>query len=192
MGSSMQRQALKLEKNEIAIIGTGIEKIVGNLSIFNINCRKSGVIKYINKDTIITHEKINNKKINNKTKKSLFEKIKSKLTTNIYYKKYKKRIYKKNLYTEKMEKSLTILTQKNKWALKGNNFLENKSIKKGISAIGTNLLVAYMIWKGYNFEDAVVINEKLIKKDKLTSIQFKKYKTFILNNNSGNVLGKKV
>lgn len=184
MGSSMQRQSLNLKKNETAIVGTSIEKIIGNSSFLNTVCNQSGLIKHINKKIMIMHEKIKNDKINSNTKKYLFQKIKRSKLYNFKYKIYTKRIYKINTYNDNKKEK----TKKNNWNKLGLNIIEKNSTKKGLSAIGTNLLVAYMIWKGYNFEDAVIINEKIIKNDKLTSIQIKKYKTFLIKDSLGNVL----
>lgn len=187
MGSSMQRQALNLKINETAILGTSIEKIIGNNSLFNIPCNKSGIIKYINRKIIITHENIENKTINKNTKKYLFEKIKLYKLYKFKYRKYKKRIYIKNIYNDNNKIKYNKKSKKNEWNKKGVNMVEGNEIRKSISSLGTNLIAAYMIWKGYNFEDAIVINEKLIKKDKLTSIQIKKYKTFLIKDKTGKV-----
>lgn len=187
MGSSMQRQSLSLYKKETAIVGTGTEKIIANTSHINICYYKSALIKYKSKEMIITHEQILNKIINSKSTKSFFKKIKCLPSFKINYKKYIRRNYKTNLYSNKIKNSITNWVKKNKWGKKGINLIEENTIKNSTSALGTNLLVAYMIWKGYNFEDAVIINERLVKNDKLTSIQIKKYKTFLINDQTGKV-----
>lgn len=187
MGSSMQRQSLSLKNKETAILGTGIEKIIANTAYINISCYKSGLLKHKSETKIISHEQITNKTIHSKTKKTLFQKIKSNPLYNQKYKKYIKRTYKINTYNDKIKYNTTNWIQKNSWVKKGINLIEDNTIKKSISAIGINLLVAYMIWKGYNFEDAIIINEKLVKSEKLTSIQLKKYKTFLINDQTGEV-----
>lgn len=189
MGSNMQRQALELLNSEIAIVGTGIEKVIAKTCIFNRNSKNNGIIKYINKNKILTHENINLKKFSNEISETKFRKEKNK-KIKILYKNYKKKIYQ----ISSQEKNLILIKdykkhylQKNIWINKGNSLSQGKSSKKDNISIGRNILIAYMVWKGYNFEDAIIINEKLVYKDTLTSFHLKKYKTFIIANNFGNV-----
>ena len=184
----MQRQALELLNSETAIVGTGVEKIIAKTCIFNINSNNFGIIKYINKNKILIHENIKLKKNLKKISKTKFKKEKNKKII-IFYKNYKKKIY--NISKEKdlglLKYYNTNLILKNTWIKKGNILSEGKSIKKNTTCIGKNILIAYMIWKGYNFEDAIIINEKLMYNNALTSIHIKKYKTFLIKNNLGDV-----
>jgi DNA-directed RNA polymerase subunit beta len=183
MGSNMQRQALCLTKNEKCIVGTGLEQLVAHISDSNLISKNSGIIVYSSTKKIIVH-KI--KIICNQNKK-LFDK---KTKKNINYTKFTKRIY--FLKKDKYSNQNTFLYQKNivsvkSWIKKGQIIGESLGTKQGNLTIGKNILIAYLPWKGYNFEDAIVISEKLVKKNYFTSIHIKKYKIFLIENETGEV-----
>nr|ALP86057.1 RNA polymerase beta subunit [Phacus orbicularis] len=181
MGANMQRQAIPLIFNDVPIIGTSLEKLIASLSDKNKTCIKSGRIKFISQNKIIIHEDIISfYNIKNKTK-AFLKKMKRKLKT-LKYKKYKIRKYfnfinKNNQYYYKRSQ----IKNKN-WLQKGNIFSRSNETKHGNLSLGRNILIAYITWKGYNFEDAIIINEKLIEKDIFTSMHIKKYKTYLLKN----------
>lgn len=191
MGSNMQKQALCLLNKEIPILGTGTEKLVAIISGSNITCKKSGIIKYSSLKKIIVHENLKNssnitKNINQSTK-SFLNKLKRK-NLNIKYNNYIKRTY----FLKKEKKSnqstytyqIPIVERKN-WIKKGQIIAEGSGSKNGNLSIGRNILIAYIPFKGYNFEDAIIINKNLVNKNIFTSIHIKKYKTFITENETG-------
>lgn len=186
MGSNMQKQALCLLNKEIPILGTGTEKLISNISGSNVVSKISGIIKYVSLKKIIIHEKLNSKNINKFTK-SFLNKIKEK-NLNINYKKYIKRTY--FLKKEKRSNQNNYIYQipvvgKKNWVKKGQILAEGPGTKNGNLSIGKNILIAYIPWKGYNFEDAIIINKKLVDENIFTSIHIKKFKTFLTANETG-------
>lgn len=194
MGSNMQRQAVPLIKKQKPIVSTGLESIVIYNNEYNIISIFSGLVKYNNKKKIIVHENIEAKTTLNGSNginlsQSFLEKKKKNLKLS-KYKSFKKRIYKlkenrsTNQNTNLYEKSITL---KDEWIKKGQILTDGASTNKGKLSLGRNVLVAYMPWTGYNFEDAIVISERLLKEETFTSIHIKKYKTFLIENETGGV-----
>lgn len=193
MGSNMQRQAVPLIIKQKPIISTGLESIVIYNNEYNTISTSNGLVKYSSIKRIIIHEKIKTEskldKNYNKLSQTFLEKKRKKIKVNKYnrfikitYKLKQKRctIQSTNLYEENSIK-------KNEWIINKQILTDGASTHKGKLCLGKNLLVAYMPWKGYNFEDSIVINETVIKNDVLTSIHIKKYKTFLINNETGEV-----
>ena len=191
MGSNMQRQAVPLMKKEKAIVQTGLEKQIAQSSDSTIIAKKSGLIKFKSNNKIVVEER--NK---NKMEKSRNIHLLEKTIKHIKFKKEKKETSSKNrtYKLERIKKSNqnTILLQapnvsENQWIKKGQIIADGTGTYNGEICLGKNLLIGYIGWEGYNFEDAVVINKRLIEEDILTSIHIKKYKTFLINDNIGEV-----
>lgn len=189
MGSNMQRQAVPLIRKENAYVQTGLERKIARNSELTKITKTSGIIKYVSSKKIIIYEKLKNLRTRfTKTNKSKIKKLKKKL--NKKFIKYKRKTY----YLEKHEQSnqnTEILQKpsiiKKSWVKKGQVIADASGTNKGKLSIGKNLLIGYMTWEGYNFEDAVVISERLIKDEIFTSIHIKKYKTFLIDNETGEV-----
>lgn len=189
MGSNMQRQAVPLVKKENAYIQTGLERKIARSSELTKLTKTSGKIKYVSLKKIIIDEKLNKKEINIKNvNKSKIKKLKMKLNKSFFL--YRRKIYylekhkQSNQNTEILQKPLI---KKKEWVKKGQIIADASSTNKGNLSLGKNLLIGYMTWEGYNFEDAVVISERLIKDEIFTSQHIKKYKTFLINNETGEV-----
>lgn len=189
MGSTMQRQAISIKGKETPIVQTGLETNILKSSSFISLTKTSGLIKFISDKKFIIYKhlsnqnfKINNRSINKKIKINLKYKHKQ-LTTK------KKSYYFKNNIISHQNTYIENVTcyQKNNWIKKGEILTDEKKNNKGKLAIGKNILLGYMIWEGYNFEDAIVINEQLNKKDTFTSTYIKKYRTFLIKNEIGKV-----
>ena len=73
------------------------------------------------------------------------------------------------------------ISYKKEWVKKGQIIAEGTGSFKGELSLGKNILIAYMTWEGYNFEDAIVISERLIHDELYDSIHIKKYKTYLIN-----------
>ena len=190
MGSNMQRQALPLLKKEIALIETGIEIQIAKESQSTLIAKTSGKIKFVSNKKIIIKEQL--KTISPNINNSLLNKIK-KNKRKIFVKKkiaWKKKLYflenpRKSNQNNQMQQ--TSIVKKNQWVKKGQVLADGKGTFQGKLSIGRNILIGYVGWEGYNFEDAIIINERLAKEDIFTSIHVKKYKTFLKNNDDGEV-----
>lgn len=189
----MQRQAIPLIIKERPTISTGLESLIIYNNEYNTISMSSGLVLYSNKKKIITHESIKtNLKIDN-IKNILSKSFLTKKRKNIKVKNYNK--FTRRTYKLKRNKS-TIqntslyeksIVKKNEWIKKNQILSDGASTIKGKLSLGKNLIVAYMTWKGYNFEDAIVVSETLVKNDLFSSIHIKKYKTFLINNETGEV-----
>lgn len=191
MGSNMQRQAVPLIRREKAIVQTGLERQIAQSSDSTLFAKESGLIKFKSSNKIIIEEKHKNEDKSIKNNCSLRKTInKIKILKNKGLESSKKRTY--NLEKTKKSNQNTIVYQsptvkQNQWIKKGQIIADGTGTYNGEIALGKNLLIGYIGWEGYNFEDAVVINRRLIEEDILSSIHIKKYKTFLVNDNIGEV-----
>ncbi|WOX79126.1 DNA-directed RNA polymerase subunit beta [Candidatus Shikimatogenerans bostrichidophilus] len=167
MGSNMMRQAIPLLKLEPPIVGTGIEKKVIYYSRNYINAKYNGIVKYVDSSKIIIKYKYTNNKLN-----------------------FNKKYYIHKLKKFKKTNQNTCINLK-PIVKKGQNIKKNQILcegfcnKNGELALGKNLLVAFMTWKGYNFEDAIIISKKIIKNDTFTSIHIEEFTLELKNNKLG-------
>lgn len=152
MGANMQRQSVPLIKTDPPIVGTGIEEKIA---------KDSGMLLYAEEDSEVTYvsgEEIILKGLETKTEK-----------------KYKLiKFFRSNQDTCINQKPLVKPGQQLK---KGQVLVDSASTRNGELALGKNLLVAFMPWEGYNYEDAILINQKLVSEDVFTSIHIEKYET---------------
>ena len=159
MGSNMMRQAVPLLRPESPIVGTGLEKQVAADSRVLINAEGEGVIEYVDAQ-----------KITIKYKRSEHDKLVSFEEDSKTYNLVKFR--KTNQGTSI---NLKPIVKKGDKVAKGQVLCEGYATQKGELALGRNLKVAFMPWKGYNFEDAIVISEKVVREDIFTSIHVDEY-----------------
>jgi len=159
MGSNMMRQAVPLLMPDAPIVGTGLEKQVAKDSRILINAEGSGIVEYVDADKIVI-----------KYDRSEDEDIVSFESATKTYNLTKFR---------KTNQGTTITLRPN--VRVGNKVHEGQVLCDGYAtedgelALGRNLTVAFMPWKGYNFEDAIVINEKVVREDWFTSIHVDEY-----------------
>ena len=159
MGSNMMRQAVPLLKPQAPIVGTGLEKQVARDSRVLINAEGNGVVEYVDADKIvIKYERTDDEDL-----------VSFESATKTY-----------NLTKfRKTNQSTTITLRPNvrvgDSVEKGQVLCDGYATENGELAIGRNLVVAFMPWKGYNFEDAIVINEKVVREDWFTSIHVDEY-----------------
>ncbi len=159
MGSNMQRQALPIVKPRSPIVGTGLEKRVASDSKILLNAESNGVIDYVDANEIVIsydrNEKENLVNFNeNKVRYNLIKFRKTNQNTCI---------------------NLKPIVKRGNKVKKGQVLCEGYATENGELALGCNLKVAFMPWKGYNFEDAIVISEKVVKEDIFTSIHIESY-----------------
>lgn len=188
MGSNMQRQALATYKKEKPLIETGIENQIAKNSQSTIKAKQTGIVEFVSNKKIIIRS-INNK-IKKKTNISLNNKIKKNLINLIKTKKSKKQIY--FLENNRKSNQNTYLQQipniiKKEYVKKGQIIVDGNSTFEGILSLGKNILIGYIGWEGYNFEDAIIISDRLIEENIFTSIHIKKYKTFLIKDENEEV-----
>ncbi len=159
MGSNMMRQAVPLLKPQSPIVGTGLERQVASDSRVLINAEGEGTIEYVDAQ-----------KITIKYKRSETERLISFEDDSKSYNLVKFR--KTNQGTSI---NLKPIVKKGDKVKKGQVLCEGYATEKGELALGRNLTVAFMPWKGYNFEDAIVISEKVVREDIFTSIHVDEY-----------------
>ena len=159
MGSNMMRQAVPLLRTEAPIVGTGIEKQVCEDSRTMITAEGAGVVEYVDSTTI--------RILYDRTDEEEFVSFEPAL------KEY--RIPKFRRTNQNMTIDLRPICEKGQRVKEGDILTEGYSTANGELALGRNLLVAYMPWKGYNYEDAIVLNERVVRDDILTSIHVEEF-----------------
>ncbi len=159
MGSNMQRQGVPLIRPEVPVVGTGLEAKAARDARIQITATGDGVVEYVDANEIHV-----------RYKRSETQRIISFNDDLVVYKLTK--YTKTNQSTCINLKPYVVKGQ----SVKAGDFLtDGYATKEGEMALGRNLHVAFMPWKGYNFEDAIVINEKVVREDWFTSIHIDEY-----------------
>ncbi|MCT4665815.1 MAG: DNA-directed RNA polymerase subunit beta [Flavobacteriales bacterium] len=159
MGSNMMRQAVPLLKAEAPIVGTGLEKQVALDSRILIKAEGNGVVTFVDANKIvIDYDRTEEEELIN------FD------TSVVEYKLIK--FQKTNQSTSINQVPIVSVGER---VTKGYVLTEGYSTQNGELALGKNLKVAFMPWKGYNFEDAIVISERVVREDLFTSIHIDEY-----------------
>ena len=154
MGCNMMRQAVPLLHNDAPIVGTGLEKQVCEDSRTMVTAEGDGVIEYVDATTIrILYDRTDDEEF---------------VSFEPALKEY--RIPKFRRTNQNMVVDLRPICDKGQRVKKGDILTEGYATENGELALGRNLVVAYMPWKGYNYEDAIVLNERLVRDDILTSV----------------------
>ena len=170
MGSNMMRQAVPLMRAESPIVGTGLERQVASDSRVLINAEGAGVIEYVDANEItIKYDRTEDQQLvsfdgDSKTYK-LIKFRKTNQSTSI---------------------NLKPIVQKGDRVEKGQVLCQGYATQAGELALGRNMKVAFMPWKGYNFEDAIVISEKVVRDDIFTSIHIDEYSLQVRDTKLGN------
>ena len=159
MGSNMMRQAVPLLRSEAPIVGTGIEAQLAYDSRTQIQAEGAGVIEYVDADVIRVRY--------DRTADEEFVSFEDAV------KEYRLPKFRKTNQSTTID--LRPICDKGQRVEKGDILTEGYSTENGELAIGRNLKVAYMPWKGYNYEDAIVLNERMVREDILTSVHVDEY-----------------
>ena len=159
MGSNMMRQAVPLLSPQAPIVGTGLELQVASDSRVLINSEGDGTVEYVDADKIIINYNI-----------SVNQKLVSFDGQTVTYDLVKFRKTNQGTCI-----NLKPIVKKNDKVIKGQVLCQGYATENGELALGRNLKVAFMPWKGYNFEDAIVISEKVVREDIFTSIHIDEY-----------------
>ncbi len=159
MGSNMQRQAVPLIRPDDPIVGTGLEGKAARDARIQIHADGNGVVEFVDANEIYV-----------RYDRDEMEKLVS-FEDDL-------RIYKLTKFIKtNQETSINLkpAVRKGQKVRKGDFLTEGYSVKDGELALGKNLKVAFMPWKGYNFEDAIVISERVVREDMFTSIHISEY-----------------
>jgi DNA-directed RNA polymerase subunit beta len=159
MGANMQRQAVPLIRPERPYVGTGLERIIARDSSSVILASDKGVVQNVNGDEIVI-------------KGTDDEKVYS-------LQKY----FRSNQNTCKNQKPIVSIGDN---VEKHQVIADGSSTNSGELSLGRNILVAFLPWEGYNFEDAIVISERLVKQDVFTSVHIQKYEVEVRSTKLGN------
>lgn len=159
MGSNMMRQAVPLLRPAAPIVGTGLEETVALDSRTQILAEGDGVVEYVDAEEIVIRYDL--------TEDDKF------VSFDPETKRYKLTKFLKTNQNTCI--NLKPIVKKGQRVQKGTTMTEGYGTENGELALGRNLKVAFMPWKGYNFEDAIVVNEKLVKEDIFTSIHIDEY-----------------
>ncbi|HRI46022.1 MAG TPA: DNA-directed RNA polymerase subunit beta [Ignavibacteriaceae bacterium] len=162
MGSNMQRQAVPLLKPEAPLVGTGLEGKVARDTGAVVVAEDNGVIEYVDADKIIVKYDINPNSAEAITSFSDIRLVTYRLV----------KFAGTNQETSINQKPIVKAGQK---VLKGDVLADGCATDGGELALGRNVLVAFMPWRGYNFEDAIVISEKVVSQDVFTSIHIEEF-----------------
>jgi DNA-directed RNA polymerase subunit beta len=152
MGSNMQRQAVPLVITETPFIGTGMERVVGRDSRVTVSAKHSGAVKSVDANRIILKYEEKGKNDELTTKIDVYNLLKF------------RRSNQDTCINQR------VIVKEGDYVKKGDVLADGPSTERGDLALGKNVLVAFMPWRGYNYEDSVLINERLVKEDVLTSI----------------------
>jgi DNA-directed RNA polymerase subunit beta len=169
MGSNMQRQAVPLLKAEAPIVGTGLEAKAAVDSRALIIAEENGVVDYVDaKKIVIKYDLTDDQLLVNFTDE---------------YRSYD--LIKFRRTNQDTTINLTPLVLKGQKVSKGQVLVEGYSTNNGELALGKNLRVAYMPWQGYNFEDAIVISERVVREDIFTSIHVEEFQLEVRDTKRG-------
>ncbi len=162
MGSNMQRQAVPLIQSEAPRVGTGMEWIVARDSGYVVLARRTGVVESVDASRIVVQADL--------TKK---EKEQSKEDPGVGLDVYRLiKFQRSNQNTMVNQKPVVTAGER---VHKGQVLADGPAIESGELALGRNVLVAFMPWGGYNFEDAILLSETLVKEDRFTSIHIEEF-----------------
>lgn len=160
MGANMQRQAVPLIKSQAPIVASGMESEVCRASGAVVSAKHSGIVEYVSGDTIIVRA--------DESEFPLFEDWLANGVDIYHLRKFKRSSYSTWIH----QRPVVVKGQRVK---AGESLTDGPAINKNELALGSNLLVAYMPWNGYNFEDAIVLNKRLVSDDVFTSVHIDEY-----------------
>ncbi|WP_457755438.1 DNA-directed RNA polymerase subunit beta, partial [Thermovibrio ammonificans] len=160
MGSNMQRQAVPLIKTEAPLVATGMEKEVALYSRAAVVAKRSGVVESVTADKIII--KVDPEEIEE-----------GGISVDTGFDVYNLKKFQKS--NQKTCINQRPIVKKGQRVKKGQIIADGPSMENGELALGKNVLVAFMPWRGYNFEDAILVSERLLKDDVYTSIHIQEF-----------------
>ncbi|PYU17212.1 MAG: DNA-directed RNA polymerase subunit beta [Acidobacteria bacterium] len=158
MGSNMQRQAVPLIRGEAPLVGTGMERVTARDSGAVVICRRDGIVDQVDSERIIVRVESDHSGV-----------LSREVGADIYtLTKFKR----SNQNTCINQKPLVRVGDR---VAQGQVLADGPCTERGELALGRNVLVAFLPWRGYNFEDAILVSEKLVKDDYYTSIHIEEF-----------------
>ena len=159
MGSNMQRQAVPLLKADAPIVGTGMERITARDSGAVVLCKRSGIVDSVDSERIIVRveDTGHDEQLSREVGADIYQLIKFRRS---------------NQNTCINQKPIVKVGDR---VFKGQVLADGPCTDSGELALGRNVLVAFMPWRGYNFEDAILVSEKLVKDDYFTSLHVEEF-----------------
>ncbi len=157
MGSNMQRQAVPVIRTHAPLVGTGMEGIVARDSGVTTVARRDGIVESVDATRIVVRPAESDTRDHMAAKPDIY-------TLNKF-----QRSNQNTCFNQKP------IVQKGDWVKKGDVIADGPATERGELALGENVLVAFMPWGGYNFEDSILVSEKVVKRDKFTSIHIEEF-----------------
>jgi DNA-directed RNA polymerase subunit beta len=157
MGSNMQRQAVPLLRTEAPILGTDLEGTTARDSGTTITARRDGIVEYVEATRIVVRAESGSDDETASAEVDIYNLIKCQKT---------------NQNTSVTQKPIVLAGQK---VRKGEVIADGAATDMGELALGRNVMVAFMPWGGYNFEDSILLSERLVKEDVFTSIHIEEF-----------------
>ena len=155
MGSNMQRQAVPLLKAKAPLVGTGVEKVVARDSGISVIAKRDGVIEHVDASRIVIRFTDTGENDDSEVEICKLTKF--------------RRSNQNSCYTQKP------IVRKGEFVKKGQIIADGPAMEQGELALGRNVMVAFMSWGGYNFEDSILISERVVKEDVYTSIHIDEF-----------------
>jgi DNA-directed RNA polymerase subunit beta len=172
MGSNMQRQAVPLVRPQTPIVGTGLEKKVATDARTLIYAEKDGVVEFVDANRIIMNYNVDESSVENILSFEDKQHVEYRLI----------KFFRTNQDTTINQKAVVKPGQKVK---KGDILADGCATEDGELALGRNVVVAFMPWRGYNFEDAIILNEKVVSEDVFTSIHIEEFELQVRDTKRG-------
>jgi DNA-directed RNA polymerase subunit beta len=159
MGANMQRQAVPLMQPEAPVVGTGMEYVSGKDSGAAVICREDGIVERVEAKEIFVRRvtEVGGSEVKGDTDRYRLQKFK-----------------RSNQGTCYNQRPIVSVGDR---VTKGEILADGPSMEDGELALGRNVLVAFMTWEGYNYEDAIIMSERLVKDDVYTSIHIEEYES---------------
>jgi DNA-directed RNA polymerase subunit beta len=158
MGSNMQRQAVPLVRGEAPLVGTGMERVTARDSGAVVLCRRDGIVDHVDSERIIVRVESDHSGV-----------LSREVGADIYTLTKFKRSNQNTCISQKP------LVRAGDRVRQGQVLADGPCTQHGELALGRNVLVAFLPWRGYNFEDAILVSERLVKEDYYTSIHIEEF-----------------
>lgn len=180
MGCNMQRQAVPLLSPAAPLVGTGLEKAVARDSGVVVVAKKDGVVEYVDSSKIIVKSKLNDAVVTKSKKGKASDAVPDMVSVDIY------KLRKFDHTNQSTCINQHPIVRKGDVIQKGDIIADGIATESGELALGNNVLVAFMSWNGYNFEDSILVSERLVAGGKFSSIHIEEFEILCRDTKLGN------